>query len=254
MTTRRDGHWASSAFEELPFYNGRPVTISPIGWLAIVSAVPIAFFILSASGSLELTGAPAILSALLFAGLPLVALATAAGRHWQAVFRPYGLRGFGWSVLFALATLMLSSMLAFALHSIAPMQANPIMETLARMGSGETLIFLVRTFIQLFGEELVTVLPLLSILWFAHSRLGLSRRSALVIAIGLSTAWFSAMHLPTYDWNLIQCFGIIGSSRLVLTAAYILTRNLWVSTGAHVLNDWSLFALSLVIPHLAGST
>lgn len=253
MTSRRNDLETPSSLDDLPFYNGSPVAISPRGWLFVLSAVLIAFLTLTASGSLELAGALAILPAFLFAGLPLAALAIAAGRHWRTIFRPYGWKSFGWSLLFALATLALSGVLGFTLRTIAPMQANPVMDTLTRMGTGEIVIFLVRTFIQLLGEEVVTILPLLAVLWFAHSRLGLSRRSSLALGIALSTAWFAAMHLPTYHWNLVQCFGIIGSSRLVLTASYIVTRNLWVSTGAHILNDWSLFALSLVIPYLAGT-
>jgi hypothetical protein len=48
---------------------------------------------------------------------------------------------------------------------------------------------------------------------------------------------FGQAHLPTYNWNLVQCIAIIGSARPVLTLPWIMTKNLWVSTGAHVLND-----------------
>jgi len=58
------------------------------------------------------------------------------------------------------------------------------------------------------------------------------------------------MHLPTYDWNVVQCFAVIGTARLVLTAAYLRTRNLWVSYGAHILNDWSIFAVGYWGSHL----
>ena len=90
---------------------------------------------------------------------------------------------------------------------------------------------------------LFTGLPLLALLWLCTRKLGLSRRVGLVIAVLVSTAVFAAVHLPTYDWNLIQCFGGIGSARLVLTAAFLVTRNLWVSTGAHIVNDWTEFLL-----------
>ncbi|MDZ7936908.1 MAG: CPBP family intramembrane glutamic endopeptidase, partial [Rhodoferax sp.] len=41
--------------------------------------------------------------------------------------------------------------------------------------------------------------------------------------------------------NWAQCLLIIGSARLVLSLAYLKTRNLWVSTLAHIINDWVLF-------------
>jgi hypothetical protein len=31
---------------------------------------------------------------------------------------------------------------------------------------------------------------------------------------------------------------VIGSARMVLTLPWILTKNIWVSTGAHIINDW----------------
>lgn len=61
---------------------------------------------------------------------------------------------------------------------------------------------------------------------------------------------FSAMHLSTYDRNVVQCFAVIGTARLVLTAAYLRTRNLWVSFVAHILTDWSIFAVSCAGSHV----
>lgn len=104
--------------------------------------------------------------------------------------------------------------------------------------------FLARTFVQLIGEEVVSILPLLAVLWLCVTRFGLNRRLGVIIAIAVSTLWFSAMHLPTYDWNIVQCLGIIGTARVVMTLAYLVTRNLWVSTIAPITNDWALFLFS----------
>jgi len=70
---------------------------------------------------------------------------------------------------------------------------------------------------------------------------------AIVLASLLSALPFALAHLPTYDWNLLQCLVIIGSARLVLTLAYLATRNVWAATDAHVLNNWTLFAVSLYL-------
>jgi len=96
----------------------------------------------------------------------------------------------------------------------------------------------------------VSILPLLAVLWLCVSKFGLSRRVGLVIAVIASTLWFAAMHLPTYNWNFLQCIGIIGSARIVLTMAYLFTRNLWVSSIAHIFNDWSLFMTAFALGHL----
>jgi len=39
---------------------------------------------------------------------------------------------------------------------------------------------------------------------------------------------------------------------MVLTLPWILTKNIWVSTGAHIANDWLLFSLSLLGAVLVG--
>jgi hypothetical protein len=35
----------------------------------------------------------------------------------------------------------------------------------------------------------------------------------------------------------------------VLLSGYIITKNIWVSTGSHIINDWLLFSLMLLGSH-----
>ena len=63
---------------------------------------------------------------------------------------------------------------------------------------------------------------------------------------------FGLIHLPTYNWNVLQCIVVIGSARLVLTLPWIMTKNIWVSTGAHIVNDWLRFLMSLLGASLVG--
>jgi membrane protease YdiL (CAAX protease family) len=52
--------------------------------------------------------------------------------------------------------------------------------------------------------------------------------------------------LPTYGWNILQALAGVGVARLVLTIPYIVTKNIWVCTGAHILNDWIFFGIALL--------
>jgi membrane protease YdiL (CAAX protease family) len=72
------------------------------------------------------------------------------------------------------------------------------------------------------------------------------RGPAVAIAWVATALAFGALHLPTYQWHFGQALLVIGSARLVLTAVYLLTRNLWASTLAHVVNDWSIMALAML--------
>ena len=62
---------------------------------------------------------------------------------------------------------------------------------------------------------------------------------------------FGLIHLPTHNWNWVQSIVVIGTARIVLTMAWLRTKNIWVSTGAHIINDWLLFTLALVGAGLA---
>lgn len=230
---------------DFPYYNGQPVDIRPVGWLAILAAVAAGFALLI---TLPFPDFPLnLVPAILFAGLPLLVLAMVSGGHHGALFRRFGIRELALAVAFGLATMVASFVVGFVLIQFVPMASNASAATLVNVGPAEIAVFMVRTAIQLLGEEVLTILPLLAVLWLCVRIFGLSRRAGLVVAVLASTALFAAVHLPTYDWNIVQCFGGIGSARLVLTAAFLVTRNLWVSTGAHIVNDWTEFFLPTLL-------
>ena len=230
---------------DLPYYNGVPVEIRPLGWLVIVITVLVAFALLI---SLPFPSFPLnLLPAILYTGLPILALAWASGGRHMALFGSVGIKDIGIAIGFGLLTMAASLAVGLVLLQFVTMNANPVGTELANIGGADIAIFMVRTAIQLVGEELMTILPLLAILWLCVSKLGMARWLGLVIAVIVSTAWFAAVHLPTYNWNVIQCFGGIGAARLVLTAAFLVTRKLWVSAGAHIVNDWTEFFLPTLL-------
>ena len=108
------------------------------------------------------------------------------------------------------------------------------------------MLFYPRTAIQLLGEELLTILPFLALLYFLVAKAGWSRKRAVLLSWLVTAVAFGLVHLPTYDWNVLQCVLVIGGARMILTLAYIRTKNIWVSTGAHILNDWALFSIPLL--------
>lgn len=237
-----------SAKIDLPYYAGEPVAISGRGWLVVIASVIAAFFqlILAPFETVPLIFIPAVV----FTGLPLLTLMAVTGWRPPAIFRPLGMKQFGIGLGFGLLTVVVSFVVGTAVAQLFGASPNAAVSGLATYGTLDLLLFLARTFIQLIGEEMVSILPLLAVLWLCVSKFGLSRRVGLVIAVVVSTLWFSAMHLPTYNWNFIQCLGIIGTARVILTLAYLLTRNIWVSSIAHIFNDWVLFLTSFGLGHL----
>jgi len=101
--------------------------------------------------------------------------------------------------------------------------------------------------------ELITILPFLALLWYLHAKVGLSRNAAVLAAWLLSAIAFGLLHLPTYDWNVVQCLVVIAARGWCLTWAYVWTKNIWVSTGAHIINDFTLISMTVFVAPLAAA-
>lgn len=230
---------------DFPFYNGKPVDLGAGKWGLLVLAAAagfVALVLIPSDNQIVL-----LIGRILFVAIPLVAFMVLAGPSWKTIFRP--LRGIDvpTMLVFWAIYMVLSGALAFVIKAADPghITANRAADQLNTVS--ELVFFYVGTFIQLFGEELFSLLPFLAIMYLAYTKLHLSRTASIVIAWILTAIWFGAAHLPTYDWNLVQCFLVIGLARIVFTLAYIRTKNILVCFGAHLLTDWGIFTASLIL-------
>ncbi|MBL4919107.1 CPBP family intramembrane glutamic endopeptidase [Szabonella alba] len=232
---------------DFPFYAGRPVLLEGRQWLILMAALALGFAALSL---LPMQGFPqSLFPALLFLLIPLLGLLWVAGAHWIALFRPVGIRQVGLMIFFGFLTLAGSMVSGLILSQFVSFSHNPISDTFASMTILDLVARLIPTLPQLIGEELLGIVPFLAVLWLCVTRLGLSRRAGIWIALIVSALIFGAAHLPTYDWHWGQALIGIGAARVFLTLAYIVTRNLWVSAGAHILNDWTGFLITFAMGH-----
>jgi membrane protease YdiL (CAAX protease family) len=230
---------SSGTSSDFPYYDGQPVAVSALGWCAILAGVAIGFATLV---SFPAASFPATLvPALLFVLIPLGFLAAVTGRHWKALFGRVGPRQIGQMIGFGLLTIAVSVVVGYIVSKTIGANANPIVDQFSTLSWAGLGVMLIPTVPQLVGEEILTILPFLALLWLMHARLGLSRNTSVVLALIGSSVLFAVAHLPTYQWNWGQVLGIIGSARIVLTLAYIWSKNLWVSAGAHIINDWTEF-------------
>jgi CAAX protease family protein len=231
---------------DFPYYNGEPVEISAMQWLVPLAAVGAATYILLGHLQVFSEGYWRLGPGLLFAVLPLAGLALVAREHWGAVFRKVGLKEIGWMFAFALLNYAIAIPLGLISMNFIEMTENPGVSGMAESGLFEQLLFLANSVPQLIGEELITIIPFIAIIYFLTRKMNVGRSSAIIVAWLVTAVWFAAIHLPTYNWNILQCLVLIGGARLVLTLAYIKTKNLWVSAGAHIINDWATFGLALM--------
>lgn len=229
---------------DFPFYNNKPVGLSIWQWLVVwlSSAVGFASLILIPQHN----NVEALIPRMLFLAIPLATLAYFTKDKWRALFHKPTFADYRTMVGFFILNLTVSAVVALTVKALFGANANPATDGLAQAGALEILAFYVGTAVQLMGEEVFTILPFLALMYFFYKKGKVSRKAAVIWAWVLTAIWFGAAHLPTYSWNVAQALLVIGSARIVLTLAYIRTKNLWVSYGAHLLNDWVIFTAVLV--------
>jgi hypothetical protein len=149
-------------------------------------------------------------------------------------------------ILFAILNIVATFTVGGLVQATLGASANPALAKANELSSMGLMIFLAKTAVQLVGEEVLTVIPMLALLHLLVARFGLSRNASVWWAWLGTAILFGLVHLPTYQWDFAQCILIIGTARLVLSMAYIKTKNLWVSAGAHILNDWILIMLNVI--------
>jgi CAAX protease family protein len=227
--------------DDFPYYQGWPVWISGAQWAFVLVVLAAAFGFLLVS---PLNGDYSIfITAIVFSVVPVVGLYIVAHPGWTAIFRRLTWRQFMWGVAFGLINIVVSWILGAIVSAFVGTTANAATTSITDKAAPEVVAKYGSVAIQLFGEELLTILPLLALMYLFAAKMHWSRKKALVWAWIISAIIFALVHLPTYDWNIVQCLVVIGGARLILSLAYIKTKNIWVSTIAHVFNDWVLLTL-----------
>lgn len=235
---------------DFPFYDGRPVALGARQWLAVLLVAMAAYGALHipSLAAMRVSGGwPALIPALAFPALPLLALRAVAGPQWQQLFRPVGWRDVRLAVGLVLLNIVVTVAVALLVSQLFGAVPNPVVKALAAMGTAEKIVFLACTIPHLIGEEILTVLPFLALLTWLAGPLAWPRRWAIVGAWVVSAVLFGALHLPTYGWNVAQSLVIISVSRMVLWLAYLRTKNLSVASLAHILNDGLLLGLAFLL-------
>lgn len=241
---------SATGVRDFPFYDGEPLRISLPGWLIVLATAAAGFAGLMIAPTLAPGRLGGWIGIALFVALPLLGLRAAAGKQWAAFFHRPTARDIWIGLAIAPCTLLVSGIVALGMMRLELTAANPVAAIMLQLHGADLALFIAATAPQLLGEELITVIPFLALLTFLTARCGLSRRVAIIGAWIGSALLFGTLHLSTYQWHLGQVLLIIGTARLVLTIPYLITKNIWSSTIAHITNDWLIFAVVLILPKL----
>lgn len=239
--------WLERANDDFPFYRGKPVMITGGQWWFVVLSVAVGFLALIYSQPIFPTGILGFIPAILFVAIPLVALSICAGSGWKALFRRLRPVDFLWMFLFFILNYVVTIILGTLAVAMFAAEANPAGEIIQSSGSAEKVLFFLKAAVQLLGEELLVILPFLALLYWLVSKCGMGRTMAVALSALAVSVGFALVHLPTYQWNYGQALLGLVPIRIVLLLPYILTKNVWVSTGTHIINDWTTFGLPLLL-------
>jgi len=239
-------NWIEQPGREFPFFNDQPSRISGPKWLLLMALVVAGLLVVAIPYAWPFAPWGKLVPSLLIVAIPLWGLHVVAPGHWKSLFSRVAGRDVLWMFGFALLNIVVTICVGLLLSSVMAEVSNPAASLLSSSNTFERIFFFLSVAPQLLGEELITILPFLALMALFTKRFGASRKTAIVAAWLVSAALFGLAHLPTYGWNVVQCLAIIGTARLVLTLPWIMTKNLWVSTGAHIINDWTLFGMGLL--------
>ena len=238
---------ADSVQAEFPYVGQSSTRLPSAKWLLVLASVLLAVALLLFLPALFNENDIATpISILMFAAIPIATFYAVSPDKGAGLFKPLTFKIIGQSIGFGLLTFVLSMCCALLMTQLIDTAANSGIHGLEALSGGQQIRFFALTVPQLFGEEVITILPFLAILYFCQQRLHYSQTKAVLLAWIITALWFALIHLPTYNWNFLQVLWGIGFARLLLTAVYIITKNLWVSTGAHITNDWLMFAIAIL--------
>lgn len=117
--------------------------------------------------------------------------------------------------------------------------ANPIFDILTDENVKR---FIVSTMIQFIAEEIIFIIPFLFVINKLRTK---NEKLKTLAAILVSSVIFGAMHLTTYNFNILQAVLVISIIRTGLSISYVLSKNLTVTYLVHMIYDWVLIGIYL---------
>ncbi|MGG7078992.1 CPBP family intramembrane glutamic endopeptidase [Clostridium sardiniense] len=222
--------------DDFPFYNGKPFYLTAIQSLFLLIIPILSIIIFDYMGELI----PSFISPFINIIIPLGIFIIFTKSSWTKLFRKIKLKDIKLIVIVLIVNYFVTMLVAILMTKITSVGLNPAVDIIKGNTQFENVVFFAKTIPMLFGEELITIIPFLVVLQLATKTFKLSRKKGIILAWIITALIFGAIHLPTYNWNIIQAILGISVVRLVLTYPYIKTKNLWISFFVHVLNDWIL--------------
>jgi membrane protease YdiL (CAAX protease family) len=235
---------------DFAFYGGGPAGLTFGASVAFLAGCAAGFAILMEAHRVIPGGAGRWIGSAALVLLPFAGLVIGARTRWMDLFHGPTARDVIVGLAFIPAAILIPALLAipiFLLHLGGA--ANPAFKILAGAHGIDRAGVLAMGVMQLFGEELICILPF-TVFLNGFVALRLSRKQAILLAWLASALLFALLHLPTYSWRWVQVLVLIGAGRLVLTGPYLISKSIWASFITHVGSDGLVLAAALALESL----
>ena len=261
-TAKKFFKWEDAEAGDFPAYDNKSSKVPLWGWALIALAIVAGVFLdLNQASIVEILTKTVHLPEKLAAIVAMLALPTvlivstvaASKELFTGLFRPLPKAKIGHNtklVLFTVGVYLLASIVTATLFHL--LNIPTVADKSLVMGESSSAIImgviniLIQLPTQLFGEELLSILPFILFLTFFVSVLKWSRKTSVITAAVLSCLLFGLYHFQAYDWHLAQMFIIIGLGRLVVLFLYLKTKNLWLTFFTRLLIDGTIVLFGLL--------
>ncbi len=159
---------------------------------------------------------PLFIQQIIFTGLPVITWIWLEKASFKALFSKLTVKGIVKAILWTFAANLLVfivSVLYVSLVGKNNITANPIVETSLH------LLNWFGIFIQLFGEEILSIALLIAI--FALCRKKLTQKTSTLIATICCGIIFALLHLSTYGWNVGQVLLLLFIPRVIMNDVFL---------------------------------
>lgn len=106
----------------------------------------------------------------------------------------------------------------------------------------DSFLMLFKTIFMLAGEEILVILPLIIFVSLLIHKTKISQSKAIIIATIITAIIFGAIHLPTYQWNIFQCFLVVALTRIPFTIVSLKSDSIIAGIIGHIAFDWIIFS------------
>lgn len=121
------------------------------------------------------------------------------------------------------------------------LEKNPITDLLEKK---DIILVYISSIFQLFGENIIFTIFLF--LFFRLFNKKVSLFHSILLSLCGASILFGIIHLPTYDYNWIQCIFIIGLPSSFHMLAYILFKNIFLSYFTHLFFDYMVWTFVIL--------